>query len=112
MRHHIPDHSNGLHEQTNYGAQERLDRRVHRVRIEVHNLRYGEKNERTGWSENHVTCALLLGDGQSVRIDMTPQVMTHNGTMMIQDRNTIVSKRTVRLTDINAVGCQNNFDPD
>jgi hypothetical protein len=112
MQRHIPDDLDGLHQQTDSGAQEHLNRRVHRVRIEVHNLRCGEENERYGWSENHVTCALLLGDGQSVRIDMTPEVMTHNGTMIIQDRNRIVSNKTVRLTDINAVGCQNDFDPD
>jgi hypothetical protein len=89
-----------------------LSRRVHRLRIEVHNLRYGENQESKGRSENHLTFALLLGNGQSVRFDMTPHAMTHIGTLVVQDRDEIVSRRTVRLTDINAVGCQNSFDPD
>ena len=89
-----------------------LGRRVHRVRIEVHNLRYGDAQEEEGKSENHLTFALLLGDGQSVRFDMTPDTITHIGAMVVQDRDEIVSKKTVRLTDVNAAGCQNNFDPD
>jgi hypothetical protein len=88
------------------------ERRVHRVRIEVHNLRKDDGWERQGRSENHVTCALMLGNGQSVRIDMTPDADTHQGTMVLQGRERIVSRRTLRLTDINATGCQNNFDPD
>lgn len=94
------------------GNNKHLDRRVHRMRIEVHNLRYDEEQERKGKSENHFTFALLLGNGQSVRFDMTPNAVTHIGTMVMQDRDDIVSRKTVRLTDVNAVGCQNNFDPD
>jgi hypothetical protein len=93
-------------------AQAYSERRVHRVRIEVHNLRKDEKRKRGGRSENHVTCALMLGNGQSVRIDMTPDAKTHKGTMVLMGRDKIVSRRTLRLTDINAAGCQNNFDPD
>lgn len=89
-----------------------LSRRVYRMRIEVHNLRSGETHERDGRSENHLTFALLLGDGQSVRFDMTPDAITHVGSMVMQDRDDIVSRKTIRLTDVNAVGCQNSFDPD
>jgi hypothetical protein len=85
---------------------------VHRVRIEVHDLRRDDEQERQGRSENHITFALLLGDGQSVRFDMTPDAITHISTVIVQDRDEIVSRRTVRLTDINTVGCQNSFDPD
>jgi hypothetical protein len=90
---------------------EMLDMSEHRGRL-MHNLRHGETQEREGKSENHLTFALLLGDGQSVRFDMTPDAITHIGSMVVQDRDEIASMKTVRLTDVNAVGCQNSFDPD
>jgi len=106
-----PDKAGGL-PSVERSNNKHLSRRVHRVRIEVHNLRHDETQEREGQSENHFTFALLLGNGQSVRFDMTPDAVTHIGTMVMQDRDDIVSRKTIRLTDINAVGCQNNFDPD
>lgn len=106
------NHSSPYHPGSERITQTFSERRVHRVRIEVHNLRKDEGSAREGRSENHVTCALMLGSGQSVRIDMTPDADTHKGTMVLQERDRIVSRRTIRLTDINAAGCQNNFDPD
>lgn len=110
-----PDGSN--HPKSPRAGLERItqtysEKRVHRVRIEVHNLRKEEGRQRKGRSENHVTCALMLGSGQSVRIDMTPDADTRKGTVVLQGRDRIVSRRTIRLTDINAAGCQNDFDPD
>jgi hypothetical protein len=65
------------------------------MRVEVHNLRHGEIQERQGKSENHLTFALLLGDGQSVRFDMTPDAITHIGSMVVQglDENGPVDRR-------------------
>lgn len=88
-----------------------MSQRVHRVRVEVHNLRFGEGQEREGKSENHLTFALLLGNGRSVRFDMTPNTQTHVGNMESQYRNATVSKRAIRSVDIDAICCQNNFDP-
>jgi hypothetical protein len=109
----VTSHSTTDHApKTKHSNDKHLGRRVHRVRIEVHDLRRDDEQERQGRSENHLTFALLLGDGQSVRFDMTPDAITHISTVIVQDRDEIVSRRTVRLTDINTVGCQNSFDPD
>jgi hypothetical protein len=110
---HTTSHNEAFHDsRSKRSSNTHLSRRVHRMRVEVHNLRHGETQEREGKSENHLTFALLLGDGQSVRFDMTPDAITHIGSMVVQDRDEIVSMKTVRLTDVNAVGCQNSFDPD
>jgi hypothetical protein len=78
------------------------------MRVEVHNLRHGETQEREGKSENHLTFALLLGDGQSVRFDMTPDAITHIGSMVVQDRDeySSLSYRTIADHFITAPWCR------
>jgi hypothetical protein len=89
----------------------RLQRPVYRFRVEVHNLRADEDGEREGKSENHVTFAMMLGNGESVRVDMGPHPTSKLGKMVVRYRADIVSSKTLRLTDINALGCPNSFDP-
>lgn len=49
-------------------------------RIEVHNLCRDGGRERKGRSEAHALRALMLGNEQSVRIDMRLDVDTREGT--------------------------------
>lgn len=100
------------HKEVKQGNYKHLSRRVHRPRIGVRNLRHDEEHERRSKSENYLTFALLLGSGRSVHFDMAPEGITHIGAMVVQDREVTVARRTVRLTDINAVGCHDSFDPD
>ena len=55
---------------------------------------------------------MLLGNGESVRVDMAPDQVTNLGKMNVRYRNNIASAKTVRLTDFNARGCLNGFDLD
>ncbi|WPH01243.1 Hypothetical protein R9X50_00408000 [Acrodontium crateriforme] len=105
-------HPNDQHLRVEAGFTRYSSRRVYRIRVEVHNMRHDENTERDEKSENHVTFALLIGNGQSVRFDMTPNPRTRLGRLVVRGRAETVSRRTIRLTDINALGCPNNFDPD
>lgn len=89
-----------------------MDRRVYMIRLEVHNMRAYENQEREGKSENHVTIALLLGDGQTVRLDMGTDPITFAGVLEIAFRENIVSGRTIRISDTRVTGCPRDFDPD
>ena len=87
-------------------------RPVYRFRIEIHNLRDGELEQKDSKSENHATIALLLGRSESVRIDMSSDSLSPLSRMDVRARGDIVSRRTIRMTDINATGCPDSFDPD
>lgn len=104
--------ANDRHLEIHRNVHVHLSKAVHRVRIEVHNLRAEESEERDGKSENHVTFAMLLGGGESVRVDMAPNPTTNLGKLSVRYRDNIVSAKTIRLSDINARGCSDNFDPD
>lgn len=82
---------------------------VCRVRIEVHNMRTDEDYDRPGKSENHVTFALLLGNGQSVRFDMS-HTSTMLGKLSIRGRSTTLSRMVMKWTDINASCCPDQFN--
>jgi hypothetical protein len=105
-------HRNDAHLEIHRNVQPHFQKSVYRIRLEVHNLRADEDEERDGKSENHVTFAMLLGGGESVRVDMAPDQSTNLGKMSVRFRDAIVSNKTVRLTDVNARGCFNGFDPD
>jgi len=107
----IKDRRNDTHLELHPNVGEHLRKSVYRLRVEVHNLRAGEDGEREGKSENHVTFAMMLGNDESVRVDMGPSPTTNLGKMVVRYRDDIVSNKTLRLTDINALGCSDNFDP-
>jgi hypothetical protein len=103
---------NDNHLEVHRNVAPHLQKAVYRIRLEVHNLRAEEDGERDGKSENHVTFAMLLGNGESVRVDMAPNPTTHLGKMDVRYRDDIVSRKTLRLTYVNARGCEKYFDPD
>jgi hypothetical protein len=103
---------NDNHHEVDLNVAPHLQKAVHRIRLEVHNLRAEEDGERDGKSENHVTFAMMLGNGESVRVDMAPNQSTNLGKMIVRHRDDIVSRKTLKLTDVNARGCGGSFDPD
>lgn len=71
--------NNDVHLFVDDNVRPHLRKHVHRFRVEVHNLRAYEEEERSGKSENHITLAMLLGSNESVRIDMAPNQNTNLG---------------------------------
>lgn len=108
----IRNRDNDVHLLVDKNVRPHLKKPVHRFRVEVHNLRAYEDEERSGKSENHVTLAMLLGSDESVRIDMAPNQKTNLGRMEVLYRNAIVSGRAIRVTDVKARGSLNGFEPD
>lgn len=81
-------------------------------RIGVHNLGV----QVNPWSENHVTLYLLVGSGQSVRVDMRPrsgQPCTDLiGTLDLRGHSYTRSQGIIQYVDVQACGHQAGFNPE
>jgi len=80
---------------------------VFSCRVGVHSLGVQVTDEK---SENHVTLYLLIGSNISVRADMRPADQGQYGLLDIRVLNYTRSNRIVKMCDLAAVGCPNNFN--
>ncbi|KAK4551540.1 hypothetical protein LTR86_011103 [Recurvomyces mirabilis] len=85
---------------------------VFACRIGVQNLGL----QRHFYSENHVTLYLLVGSGQSVRVDMRPRAGRPRtdlaGALELRGHTYTRSNGIIRYVDVPANGCPLGFQPD
>lgn len=83
---------------------------VFRCRIGVDNL--GPQDD--DMSENHLTLYLLIGNDESVRVDMRPNVNNDyrdfSGRLELRGHDYTLSNGVIEYSDIDAVGCPDEFD--
>lgn len=85
-------------------------RQIFRCRVQI--LSLGRARD-TNFSENHVTIALLLGDGVSIGLDMqlVGPAVAGLGRLIISSRSYTRSNSTIHYLDFDAAGCPSDFAP-
>lgn len=85
------------------------ERKVFKCRITVHTLGRQVEDEQ---SENHVVINLLIGNRQSVRVDMTVRNLENEGSLVLKLYNYTTSTSAIKAVDISTRGCPTHFNPD
>lgn len=82
-----------------------VNRLVFRCRIGAHILGVQRRGDK---SENHLTLYLLIGGGQSVRVDMLPKTGSLKGKLVLRGHDYVLSQGIIKHIDIDARGCPAN----